>query len=79
MRISADWYKGPKDKSEAKPLVIMGPLVKSGLPPHAFERDPKLEAALERLLRAAGIAGDGSGEGGARFGCLPSVRPSSTP
>jgi hypothetical protein len=59
--------KSPKDKSEAKPKVIMGEIVKGGgIPPQAFEPDPNLEAALDRLLRAAGIAGDGSGEGGAR-------------
>jgi hypothetical protein len=58
--------KSPKDKSEAKPLMIMGEIVKGGIPPHASVPDPNLEAALERLRKAAGIAGDGSGEGGAR-------------
>jgi hypothetical protein len=58
---------GPKGKSEAKPLVIMGPLVKkSGIPPRASVPDANLEAALERLRKAAGRAGDGSGEGSAR-------------
>jgi hypothetical protein len=59
--------KSPKDKSEADPLVIMGEIVKgSGIPPRASVPDANLEAALERLRKAAGIAGDGSGEGGAR-------------
>jgi hypothetical protein len=57
----------PKSKSEADPLVIMGKVAKkSGIPPGASEANSELEAALERLRRAAGIAGDGSGEGGAR-------------
>jgi hypothetical protein len=55
--------KSPKHKSEAKPSVIMGEIVK---PPRAAEPNTNLEAALERLRKAAGIAGDGSGEGGAR-------------
>jgi hypothetical protein len=59
--------KGPKSKSEANLSVLMGPFVKkSGIPPRASEPYAPLEAALERLKRAAGIAGDGSGEGGAR-------------
>jgi hypothetical protein len=37
----------------------MGPLVKSGLPPQASEPDANLEAALERLRKAAGLAGAG--------------------
>jgi len=42
----------PKDKSEAKPSVIMGEIVKgSGIPPRASEPDANLEAALERLLQ----------------------------
>src|SRR5688572_12617300 len=52
----------PKGKSEADPLVIMG---EKRSQPAAGSSDPGLEAALERLRRAAGIAGDGSGEGGA--------------
>jgi hypothetical protein len=59
--------KSPKSKSEAESSVIMGEVVKgSGIPPQASEPYAPLEAALERLKRAAGIAGDGSGEGGAR-------------
>jgi hypothetical protein len=59
--------KSPKSKSEAEPLVIMGEIVKrSGIPPQASMPNPNLEAALERLRKAAGIAGDGSGEGRAR-------------
>jgi hypothetical protein len=42
---------GPKSKSEAESPVLMGPLVKSGLPPKASEPNPKLEAALDRLLQ----------------------------
>jgi hypothetical protein len=58
--------KGPKDKSEAKPSVIMGPLVKSGIPPRASEPFQPLEAALERLLQGIRQSRDGSGEGGAK-------------
>jgi hypothetical protein len=47
----------PKGKSEADNPVIMGELRKSGLPPRASEPDAGLEAALERLKRAAGITG----------------------
>jgi hypothetical protein len=43
--------KGPKSKSEAESPVLMGPLVKSGIPPKASESDPRLEAALDRLLQ----------------------------
>jgi hypothetical protein len=39
---------------------------KSGIPPRAFVPNANLVTALEQLRRAAGIAGDGSGEGGAR-------------
>jgi hypothetical protein len=53
----------PKSKSEAERKVIMGEIVK---PPWAPVLNTNLEAALERLRKAAGIAGDGSGEGGAR-------------
>jgi hypothetical protein len=57
----------PKGKSEAESSVIMGEIVKgSGIPPHASVLDPNLEAALDQLRRAAGIAGDGFGEGRAR-------------
>jgi hypothetical protein len=58
--------KSPKDKSEAEPLVIMGEKRTSDIPPRAFVPNANLEAALERLRKAAGIAGDGSGEGRAR-------------
>jgi hypothetical protein len=48
----------PKSKSAAEPLMIMGKIVKrSGIPPQASVPDTNLEAALERLRRAAGIAG----------------------
>jgi hypothetical protein len=57
----------PKSKSEAESSVIMGEIVKgSGILPRAPVLNTPLEAALERLRKAAGIAGDGSGEGGAR-------------
>jgi hypothetical protein len=58
--------KSPKSKSEAERTVIMGEKRSSGLPPQAPESNSKLEAALEQLRKAAGIAGDGSGEGGTR-------------
>jgi hypothetical protein len=53
--------KGPKSTSEAEASVLMGPLVKtSGLPPKAFEPDPRLEAALEQLRQGViGKAGRG--------------------
>jgi hypothetical protein len=57
--------KSPKSKSEANPCVLMGE-IRSGISPQASEPNPQLEAALERLKRAAGIAGDRSGEGRAR-------------
>jgi hypothetical protein len=42
----------PKCKSEAVPTVNLGDLTKeSGLPPQAFEPNPALESALERLLQ----------------------------
>lgn len=42
----------PKCKSEADRTVIMGDLVKgSSLPPEASEPNPKLEAALDKLLQ----------------------------
>jgi hypothetical protein len=61
------FLKSPKNKSPSERKVIMGEIVKgSGIPPRASVSNANLEAALERLRRAAGIAGDGSGEGGAR-------------
>lgn len=57
--------KGPKSNSEAESSVLMGPLVKSGIPPKAFEPNPALESALDRLLQ--GIRQSrGSGEGRAK-------------
>ena len=61
--------KRPKSTSEADRTVIMGPLKGTaprpgpsiGIPPKAFEPNPKLEAALERLKRAIGEAGRGWG------------------
>lgn len=51
--------KCPKSKSEAERPVLMGQLEKSGLPPKAFEPDPRLEDALERLRKGVfGKAGD---------------------
>ncbi len=43
--------KSPKSKSEAESSVLMGEVRKSGLPPSASESNPKLEAALDRLLQ----------------------------
>jgi hypothetical protein len=57
--------KGPKSKSEAEKTVIMGPIVKSGLPPQAFEPNPKLESALDRLLQGIRQSRGGSGNGSA--------------
>jgi hypothetical protein len=50
----------PKDKERSGSQVIMGDLRKPiGLPPRAFEPDPRLEAALDKLKKAIGI-GDGT-------------------
>ncbi|UVF22876.1 hypothetical protein HPT29_028405 (plasmid) [Microvirga terrae] len=50
----------PKGRSEAGKLVLMGEVRKeSGLPPLAFEPDPRLEAALENLRR--GVFGRAEG------------------
>ena len=44
--------KWPKSKSEADRFVNLGHLVKeSSLPPQASEPNPRLEAALDRLLQ----------------------------
>ena len=49
---SAASLKGPKSRNPSERLVNLGPLVKeSGLPPKAFEPNPQLEAALDRLLQ----------------------------
>ena len=59
--------KSPEHKSEAETKVYSGEIVRGGgIPPRASVPNANLEAALERLRKAAGIAGDGSGEGGAR-------------
>jgi biotin operon repressor len=62
----AQKINSPKCKSEAVLPVNLGDLRKeSGLPPKAFEPNPKLEAALDHLLQ--GIRQSrGSGEGSAR-------------
>jgi hypothetical protein len=58
--------KSPKDKGAPEGKVIMGEIVKGGgIPPRTSKPYAPLEAALERLKRAVGIAGDGSGEDGA--------------
>jgi hypothetical protein len=50
--------RSPKNSSAAESSVIMGEVVKrGGIPPKAFVPNANLEAALERLRRAAGIAG----------------------
>jgi hypothetical protein len=46
----------PKSKSEANPLVLMGEKRTTGIPPWASVPNAHLEAALARLLRAAGLA-----------------------
>jgi hypothetical protein len=44
--------KGPKATGVSESSVPLGPLVKdSGLPPQALEPNPRLEAALDRLLQ----------------------------
>jgi hypothetical protein len=49
---------GPKNMNLSERVVIMGHLRKGiGIPPKAFEPDPKLETALENLKRAIGKAG----------------------
>jgi len=48
---SAAPLKGPKSRNPSERLVNLGPLVKSGLPPEAFEPNPALESALDRLLQ----------------------------
>jgi hypothetical protein len=57
----------PKNKSVAVPSMSLGELrtgKKIGLPPKAFEPDPKLEAALERLR--SGVFGKAGTLGGDR-------------
>jgi hypothetical protein len=50
--IEAQTLKGPKSKNPSERTVHMGPLVKeSGIPPKASEPNPRLEAALDRLLQ----------------------------
>ncbi|WP_457094518.1 hypothetical protein [Microvirga sp. P5_D2] len=58
--------KGPKSKSEAERSVNLGPLVKSGLPPVAFEPNSKLESALGRLLEGIRHSRGASGNGTAK-------------
>jgi hypothetical protein len=54
--------KSPKDKSAAESSVLMGEVrAEIGLPPSVSQLDANLEAALERLKRAIGKAGGGSG------------------
>ncbi len=52
---AASGTSSPKNKSVAVPSMILGELVKadreSGIPPLASESDPRLEAALDRLLQ----------------------------
>jgi hypothetical protein len=58
-KFEASPLKCPKSKSEAERPVLMGQLMKSGLPPKAYVPDPNLEAALERLRR--GVFGKAGG------------------
>jgi len=66
VKFEASPLKGPKSRNPSERTVLMGPLAKEcGLPPTALEPNPKLEAALDRLLQ--GIRQSrGSGEGGAK-------------
>jgi hypothetical protein len=57
--LSAFSTNGPKSRIEPEKSVLMGPLRKTiGLPPKAFVPDANLEAALERLKKVIGKAGD---------------------
>jgi hypothetical protein len=59
--------KSPKDNSVAFPKVLMGDLRKlSSLPPKAFEPNPALESALDRLLKGIRQSQGGSGNGSAK-------------
>lgn len=51
VKSEASPLKGPKNKSEADRSVNLGPLVKCGIPPKAFEPNPALESALDQLLQ----------------------------
>jgi hypothetical protein len=51
VNFQASSLKGPKNKSEADKSMNLGPLMKCGLSPAAFEPNPKLESALDRLLQ----------------------------
>jgi hypothetical protein len=54
--------KSPKNKSEAESSVLMGEVrAEIGIPPSVSQLNANLEAALERLRRAIGTAGGGSG------------------
>jgi hypothetical protein len=61
-----DPLKGPKSTSEADRSMNLGPLVKSGIPPQASEPNPKLEAALDRLLQGIRQSRGGSGDSSAK-------------
>jgi hypothetical protein len=57
----------PKATGVAESTVLMGEIRKeSGLPPQASEPNPKLEAALDRLLQGIRQSRGGSGADGAR-------------
>jgi hypothetical protein len=58
--------KLPEGKSAAESSVLTGKLVKGGIPPSASESDPKLEAALDRLLQGIRQSRGGCGDGSAR-------------
>jgi hypothetical protein len=59
---SRDLAKWPKSKSEADKTVNLGHLVKeNGIPPQALEPNPRLEAALDRLLQGIRQGRGGSG------------------
>jgi len=62
----SDFLKGPKSRNPSESSLLMGPIVKSGIPPSAFEDNPNLGRALEGLEMAFRQSRDGSGEGSAR-------------
>jgi hypothetical protein len=68
---SANWQtfdqpKGPKSKSPSERSMNLGPLVKSSIPPSAFEPNPALEAALGRLEEGFRLSRGGLGDDSAR-------------
>lgn len=59
--------KSPKSKSEAESYMLMGEVKRPhGLPPQALEPNPRLEAALDRLLQGIRQSRGGSGNASAK-------------